>query len=252
LAAGTKAGGDRERIEKELPKQHEIPFDSDRKRSTVIRQLPSGKLRALTNGAPGPLLQRCTALYTSTGTRPLTESDRERIPAQTSAMAKTSLRVLGSACRDPEVMRRPPRRRSESITDRSFLRTMGLTGLLTASVTFAVYFYVLKTETAERARAAAFAVLVFAELWRAFGARSEVKPVWRIALFTNVNLVIVVAISFGLQLLSQHSARLGSILKTSYMSFAEGLLLVAIGAIPLLILEIVKVVRQVARRTKTA
>ena len=74
LAAGVKAGGDQERIEKELPKQHEIPFDSDRKRSTVIRRMPDGKLRAFINGAPGVLLERCTSLYTSTGIRPLTDA----------------------------------------------------------------------------------------------------------------------------------------------------------------------------------
>ena len=44
-----------------------------------------------------------------------------------------------------------------------------------------------------RARTYAFAVLVFAELLRSFGARSETKPVWRISLFTNRNLLIVVA-----------------------------------------------------------
>ena len=100
LVAGAKAGADRKRIEKELPKQQEIPFDSDRKRSAVIRRTPGGKLRALVNGAPGPLLQCCTGLYTSTGIRPLTEEDREHILAQASTMAKQALRVLGSACRD--------------------------------------------------------------------------------------------------------------------------------------------------------
>ena len=100
LAAGAKAGGNRERIERELPKHHEIPFDSDRKRSAVIRKMPDGKLRALINGAPGPLLERCTNLYTSTGIRPLTGQDRERILAQTTAMAQQALRVLGSAYRD--------------------------------------------------------------------------------------------------------------------------------------------------------
>ena len=89
---------------------------------------------------------------------------------------------------DPDVMKRHPRRRSERITDRGFLRTMFLTGFLTAGVAFAVYLYVLKTGTAETARTSAFAVLVFAELLRSFGARSETKPVWRISLFTNVNL----------------------------------------------------------------
>ena len=417
LAAGAKAGGDRERIEKELPKQHEIPFDSDRKRSTVIRKLPDGKLRAFINGAPDVLLERCTNLYTRTGVRPMTDEDRQRILAQNTTMAQQALRVLGSAYRDldnaspgdltadavehelvfvglsgmydpprqeakeavakchgagirvvmitgdhphtataiareigiasaediatagveldkmsddelrkrapriavyarvtaehklriirawkangavvamtgdgvndapaikgadigiamgksgtevtkqaadmiitddnfativaaveegrgifanirktlqyllagntgelllmtvcviiglptpllpihllwinlvtdglpalclatdpidPDVMKRHPRQQSERITNRSFLRTMFLTGFLTAGVAFAVYLYFLKQGSTETARTYAFAVLVFAELLRAFGARSETKPVWRI------------------------------------------------------------------------
>jgi Ca2+-transporting ATPase len=39
---------------------------------------------------------------------------------------------------DPDVMKRHPRRRSERITNRSFLRTMFFTGFLTAGVAFAV------------------------------------------------------------------------------------------------------------------
>ena len=148
-------------------------------------------------------------------------------------------------------MKRHPRRRSERITDRSFLRTMFLTGFLTAGVAFAVYLYVLKTGTPETARTYAFAVLVFAELLRSFGARSETKPVWRISLFTNINLAIVVAISFGLQVWSQHNATLGRFLKTSFMPFADCLLLLAVGAIPLLVLEMVKVVRHARRQRKT-
>ena len=477
LVAGAKAGGDHKRLEEERPKQHEIPFDSDRKRSTVIRRMPDGKLRAFVNGAPGPLLERCTHLYTSTGIRSLAEADRARILAQTSTMAKQALRVLGSAWRDldgassadltadaverelvfvgltgmydpprpegkvavakcraagirvvmitgdhpdtataiareigvasatdvtltgveldkmsadelrqrvariavyarvtaehklriirawqandavvamtgdgvndapairgadigiamgksgtevtkqaadmiiiddnfativaaveegrgiydnirktlqyllagntgelllmtlcvvlglptpllpihllwinlvtdglpalclatdpidPDVMKRHPRRRSERITDRRFLRMMGLTGLLTAGVAFAVYVYVLKTEILETARTYAFAVLVFAELLRSFGGRSETKPVWRIPFFTNLNLVIVVAVSFGLQVWSQHNEALGRFLKSSAMPLTDCLWLLALGTIPLLTLELVK------------
>ena len=144
---------------------------------------------------------------------------------------------------DADVMKRQPRRRTERITNPSFVRTMFLTGFLTAGVAFAVYIHVLKTETTETARASAFAVLVFAELLRSFGARSETKSVWCISLFTNVNLLIVVAISIGLQMLSQHNAFVGRFLKTTYMSFADCLWLLTLGAIPLLVLELVKVVR---------
>jgi len=487
LVAGPKAGGNQERIENELPKHHEIPFDSDRKRSTVIRKMPDGRLRAFINGAPDVLLERCTNLYTSSGVRPLTDADRQNIVAQNTAMAQKALRVLGSAYRDldntspgdltadavehdlvfvglsgmydpprqeakeavatcraagirvvmitgdhphtataiareigiasdddlaiagveldkmsddelrkrapkiavyarvtaehklriirawkandavvamtgdgvndapaikgadigiamgksgtevtkqaadmivtddnfasivaaveegrgiydnirktlqyllagntgelllmtlcviiglptpllpihllwinlvtdglpalclatdpidPDVMKRHPRRRSERITSRSFLRTMFFTGFLTAGVAFAVYFYVLREGTTETARTSAFAVLVFAELLRSFGARSETKPLWRISLFTNVNLVMVVALSFGLQVWSQHNAALGRFLKTSFMPFTDCLLLLAVGAIPLLILETVKVVRHARRQNE--
>jgi Ca2+-transporting ATPase len=485
LAAGSKAGGECARIEKELPKQHEIPFDSDRKRSTVIRRMPDGKLRAFVNGAPGIVLERCTSLYTRAGIRPLTEPDRQRILAQTTAMAQQALRVLASAYRDlehaspgdlapeaverdlvfvglagmydppraeakaavakcraagirvvmitgdhpdtataiareigiasandvatagveldkmsddelrqrvpgisvyarvtaehklriirawkandavvamtgdgvndapaikgadigiamgksgtevtkqasdiiitddnfativaaveegrgiydnirktlqyllagnsgelllmtfcvvagfpapllpihllwinlvtdglpalclatdpidPEVMTRHPRRRSERITDRRFLSAMCLTGFLTAGVAFGVYLYVLKQGNPETARTYAFAVLVFAELLRSFGARSETKPVWRIPFFTNINLALVVSVSFGLQVWSQHNATLGRFLKSSFMPTTDCLWLVAAGAIPLLVLEMVKLVRNKRRR----
>jgi len=487
LAAGRKAGGDRERIEKELPKVHELPFDSDRKRSTVFRKMPDGKLRAFINGAPDLLLERCTKVYTSAGVRPMSDEDRKNIVAQNSSMAQQALRVLGSAYRDmdnlpgpepatglndlnadaverdlvfvgltgmhdpprheageavakcreagirvvmitgdhphtataiareigiaskddaavtgveldkltgdelrqrasgiavyarvtaqhklriihawkqndavvamtgdgvndapaikgadigiamgkagtevtkqaadmivtddnfativaaveegrgiydnirktlqyllagntgelllmticvvaglpapllpvhllwinlvtdglpalslatdpidPDVMKRQPRRRSERITDRGFLRTMFLTGFLTAGVSFAVYLYALKNGNAETARTQAFTVLVFAELLRAFGARSETKPVWRIPLFTNINLAIVVCVSFAVTVWSHHNAWLGRFLKTSFIPLTDCFILLLLGAIPMLTLELVKVVR---------
>ena len=479
LSAGAKAGGDRERIEREFPKQHEIPFDSDRKRSTVIRRKPDGTLRAFSNGAPDGLLQCCTRFYAGAEVLPLTEPDRARILEQISSMATQALRVLGSAygdlggasadgftaasverdlvfvgltgmydpprpgakdaiekCRaagirvvmitgdhphtaaaiarelgiaasdtavsglemdklsdealrqrasdaavyarvtashklriiralkandavvamtgdgvndapaikgadigiamgksgtevtkqaadmiivddnfativaaveegrgiydnirkalqyllagntgelllmtvcvaaglpspllpihllwinlvtdglpalclandpiDPDVMKRRPRLRSESITDRLFLRTMLLTGFLTAAAALAVYLHVLRTEPLETARASAFATLVFAELFRSFGARSATKPIWRISLFTNLNLLIVVAISLGIQVLSMHNSTLGGFLKTPNLPYADLILLMSAGVMPLLILELVKVAR---------
>ena len=152
---------------------------------------------------------------------------------------------------DPGVLKRRPRPRSERITDSNFLGTMFLTGFLTAGVSFAVYLYGLKTGTVEMARTHAFAVLVFAELLRSFGARSETKPIWRISLLTNINLAIVVSVSFGLQVWSHHNAVLGRFLKTSFMPLADCFLLLALGAIPLAILELLKVVRHARRQRQS-
>lgn len=487
LACGHKAGGNKEQIERELPKHHEIPFDSDRKRRTVIRRMPNGGLRAFINGAPDMLLQRCTRIYAGTDVRPMTEHDRQRITSQNRAMAEQALRVLGSAYRDldessharltPEeverdlvfvglagmydppraeakaavtkcraagirvvmitgdhphtataiarelgiasgddvaiagveldkmsddelrqraskvavyarvtaehklriirawktnnavvamtgdgvndapaikgadigiamgrsgtevtkqasdmiitddnfasivaaveegrgiydnirktlqyllagncgelilmtacviaglpvpllpihllwinlvtdglpalclatdpidsdVMKCRPRSRAERITSGGFLGTMLLTGLLTAGVSFGVYLYGLKTETLDLARTHAFATLVFAELLRAFGARSETKPVWRVRLWSNLNLLLVVALSFTLQIWSHHNALLSKLLKTSFMDFTDCLMLLALSAIPLAVLELVKVIRSAIRQKR--
>jgi hypothetical protein len=80
------------------------------------------------------------------------------------------------------------------------------------------------------------------------GARSETKPVWRISLFTNVNLLLVVCASYGFQIWSHHSAILGRFLRTSQIPHTEGLLLAALGTIPLLVLELVKFVRNAQRQ----
>ena len=91
------------------------------------------------------------------------------------------------------------------------------------------------------ARTHAFAALVFAELLRSFGARSETRPLWRMNLFSNLNLLIVVTISFSIQVWSHHNAVLAKFLKTSILSVSDCLMLLAVSTIPLLILEARKV-----------
>ncbi|MBC7999357.1 MAG: cation-translocating P-type ATPase, partial [Leptolyngbya sp.] len=93
---------------------------------------------------------------------------------------------------DPDVMKLPPRRMDAKLMDHHFLTMMIFTGFLTAAVCFGVYVFTLKYESVEVARTTAFATLVFAELLRSFGARSESKPVWKISLTSNLALAAVV------------------------------------------------------------
>lgn len=145
---------------------------------------------------------------------------------------------------DSDVMQRPPRHRLEKIADRGFLRTMVFTGLITTAVTLGVYYYMLRTQSLEIARSAAFTVLVLAEILRAFGARSETKSVWQISLLTNPRLVFVVGLSFGLQLLSQQSMWFGGFLKTEPLPWLTFLWLLVLACIPSVVLEMVKLWRR--------
>lgn len=476
LSVGCKAGGREGDIEQALPRRYEIPFDSDRKRRSVVRLLPDGRYRAMVNGAPELLLSRCSYLFSDFGVRPMTEADRAQLAEQNAAFAGKGLRVLGSAFRDfapmpldrltaenverdlvfvglsglhdpprseardavakchaagvrvvmitgdqprtavaiarelgiaddakalsgaeldkltddmlrervasiavyarvsaehklrivkawqannavvamtgdgvndapaikgadigiamgrggaevtkqasdmiltddnfativaaieegrgiyenirktiqyllagntgelmlmticvvigfpapllpihllwinlvtdglpalalaadrvdPEVMRRRPRSRREQIVDRGFLSRMLLTGGLTAGVSFAAYLYGLNFATQELARTYAFSALVFAELLRAFGARSETRTIWRMNIRSNVSLLVAIAGPISIQFWSQHSEQLASLFKTTLVSYRDGLILLAASALPLFVLEAIK------------
>ena len=145
---------------------------------------------------------------------------------------------------DPDVMKRPPRRSEESIMNRKFLMTMILTAMLTGGVSLAVYFYGLQYRDLDTARTFAFATLVFAEILRSFGARSETKTVWEVGLLSNLRLVLIAAPALVFQLWTHHNPALGTFLKSTEISWTESFTLMAVGAVPLIVLEMIKVLRR--------
>jgi Ca2+-transporting ATPase len=152
---------------------------------------------------------------------------------------------------DPDIMKQPPRRRTEQITDRSFFALMTFTGILTAAVTLSVYIYELRHATEEVAMTYAFATLVYAEVLRSFGARSTTKPIWEIKLFSNIKLSLVVALTMFFQPWSHHVPTLQYFFKIVPMPWSECFILIAIGLIPLVVLEIFKIVRRSFNRPAT-
>ena len=145
---------------------------------------------------------------------------------------------------DAGVMQRPPRRRSDSLMDRAFIGRVVLTGLLTAGVALAVYLHSLDRYPVEMARAHAFSALVYAELLRSFGARSDSVPVWRLGLLSNLKLAAVVAVSLAIQLVMPHVGLFGRVFEVPDMPIGHCLVLVVVGAVPLAVLELLKVVRR--------
>ncbi|MHB9154441.1 MAG: calcium-translocating P-type ATPase, SERCA-type [Endomicrobiales bacterium] len=98
LVLGAKAGLVREALEKEYPFVEEIPFDSERKKMTVIRS-HDGKYIAFVKGAPDILLENCTHIEEKGGVRAMREADREKILDANREMGNQALRVLAAAYR---------------------------------------------------------------------------------------------------------------------------------------------------------
>lgn len=99
LVVAAKAGLTKNHLEQENLWLGEVPFDSERKKMTVVRQTPSGPV-AFVKGAPDVLLRDCQAWLTRGGDiQPLTDAIRQEIAAANQRLASQALRVLGVAMR---------------------------------------------------------------------------------------------------------------------------------------------------------
>jgi Ca2+-transporting ATPase len=148
---------------------------------------------------------------------------------------------------EPDVLARPPRDPQAEIVDRAFFARLAFTGCLTAGAAltaFAWEFY--GQANVANARNAAFSALVIAELLRSFGARSNVRTVWEVGLFSNMRLFLIVAGSFALQLAIYNASVLEVLFNTEPVAPLMLARWVVLGMIPLAVLEIGKVI---SRRT---
>jgi Ca2+-transporting ATPase len=84
----------------EAARLKEWPFDSDRKRMTVLLQHDDGTVCAYTKGAPDSLLVRCAFVLGAEGVRPMLDADRQAIMEANGHMANRALRVLAAAYRE--------------------------------------------------------------------------------------------------------------------------------------------------------
>jgi len=76
----------------------ELPFDSGRKRMSVLYQLPD-ETAILTKGAPEQILEICSEVLTRTGSVPLAQAERATIVDAYQTMAARGLRVIALARR---------------------------------------------------------------------------------------------------------------------------------------------------------
>jgi Ca2+-transporting ATPase len=121
LVLAAKGGITREGIESEMPRLGSLPFDSDRKRMTVMRTR-HGSSWAFVKGAPEVLLERCTRMRTSHEVTALGDSDRARMLQASALMAHDALRVLALAERPLD----EPASAAEIEQDLIFLGLIGL------------------------------------------------------------------------------------------------------------------------------
>lgn len=96
IVAAMKAGIDKEDIDARFLRIKEIPFDSDRKRMSVIVK-SRGELYLFTKGAPDVVLSLCSHIDKNGRVNELINTDKEKILTANENMGKSALRVLACA-----------------------------------------------------------------------------------------------------------------------------------------------------------
>ena len=103
VAWGAKCGLPKPRLQNELPRVGEAPFDSGRKMMSTVHKAVDGYVQ-FTKGGPDVVLERCTGYWDNGMVRPMTEEKRAEILAANKAMADKALRVLAAAQRTYETL----------------------------------------------------------------------------------------------------------------------------------------------------
>ncbi len=93
IVAAAKAGLQKEALDADFPRVHEIPFTSETKRMTTLHTVNDG-LTAYAKGAPEVIIDSCDFVLTDNGVGPLDAAGKTHILEQAEVMAGEALRVL--------------------------------------------------------------------------------------------------------------------------------------------------------------
>lgn len=103
----------------------EFPFDSERKRMSVLLEHQGGRL-LFAKGAPDMLLDKCSYILWEDKVIPFTGTLRQKVMAANEGMAKSALRVLGFAYKEIK----PSERCEDSDAAEQNLVFVGLSGMI--------------------------------------------------------------------------------------------------------------------------
>ncbi|MGG1514735.1 calcium-translocating P-type ATPase, SERCA-type [Paenibacillus oryzisoli] len=125
VVLSAKSGITPESLRDKFKRIAEFPFDSERKRMSVLVASEQGRM-ACTKGAPDVLIQHCSYILWDGKVIPFTSTLKQKVISANEGMAKSALRVLGVAYKDVKVSDR-----CEDHEDvESNLVFVGLTGMI--------------------------------------------------------------------------------------------------------------------------
>jgi P-type Ca2+ transporter type 2C len=153
---------------------------------------------------------------------------------------------------DPDIMEQKPRPKTEPIINRFMLLGIALQTLAITGVTLTAYLWGLRLhpEQPEFAEAMAFATLSLSELARAYTARSERYPLYKIGFFNNRNMNYAILLSVVLIGVVIYIPFFNPIFNTTPLGWQQWEGLLPLLLIPSVVAEAVKLIYQRMKRNQ--
>jgi P-type Ca2+ transporter type 2C len=160
--------------------------------------------------------------------------------------------ALGVDSAEPDIMQRPPRNVNEGIFARGMGTKILSRGILIGLVTLAVFVYAMRTNPSDlsRAQTMAYATLTMSQLILVFDCRSLEGGIFKRNIFGNIWLILAVASSVGLFLLTLYVPALQVPFHTVRLDVREWIMILVAAAIPTFALSLRRAGRS-ALRPKT-
>jgi len=151
--------------------------------------------------------------------------------------------ALSAEPAEEDVMKRPPRRTTETIFARGLGAHAIWVGLLMAAIVLSAQAWYIRTGI-EEWQTMVFTVLCLTQLGHVLAIRSEKQSLFRQGLFSNKYLLGAVGLTFLLQMATVYVPFLNPIFKTAPLSGGELLVTVGLSAVVFVAVEIEKAVRR--------
>lgn len=163
--------------------------------------------------------------------------------------ALPALTLIGEPLSE-DVMKALPRPPDERIMGRAEWLRILYVGVLEAFVVLCQYGYVFRFHSEELARNLVFTTIVFSQLLRAFGARSNTKTFWKLGVFSNLWLLGVVIVTVLTQISLHYIPLTQSVFKLSPLSLSDLALIWPVALIPVTAIELRKWIMGILKSKK--
>jgi Ca2+-transporting ATPase len=158
--------------------------------------------------------------------------------------------ALGTEKKEPGLMNEKPRNPKESIIDKQMLISIAVQSIVMTAAVLTAFFFGWKNYGIETGRTYALVALISSELLRAYSARSEKHSLFKIGVFSNMNLNIATVVSFALLIVVIVVPGLRNVFNVTAFAYYDWDFVMLLAIMPLVFGELTKLVKRMVAKSK--